>query len=95
MVSFSINARRSSFRDAAAGSFRTSPRVAYYFSLRVRDESGDVRMRYDAAFMIEWAQSVETALTLEIETNRRIWACSDECIAFLSRFERLDDFYGD
>ena len=41
------------------------PRVANYFSLRVRDESDDVRMRYDAAFMIEWARSVETALTLE------------------------------
>ena len=39
------------------------PRVAYYFSLRVRDEYDDVRMRYDAAFMIEWAHSVATALT--------------------------------
>ena len=58
------------------------PRVAYYFSLRVRDESDDVRMRYDAAFMIEWAHSVATALTLEIENNRRVWTCSDECIAF-------------
>ena len=71
------------------------PRVAYYSSLRVRDESDDVRMRYDAAFMIEWAHSVATALTLEIENNRRVWTCSDECIAFLSRFESLDDFYVD
>ena len=71
------------------------PRVAYYFSLRVRDESDDVRMRYDAAFMIEWAHSVTTALTLEIENNRRVWTCSDERIAFLSRFESFDDFYVD
>ena len=42
------------------------PRVAYYFSLRVRNESDDVRMRYDAAFMIEWPHSVATALKLEI-----------------------------
>ena len=40
------------------------PRVAYYFSLRVRDESDDVRMRYDPAFMIEWAHSVPIALRL-------------------------------
>ena len=52
-------------------------------------------MRYDAAFMIEWAHSVATALTLEIENHRRVWACSDECISFLSRFESLDDFYMD
>ena len=71
------------------------PRLAYYFSLRVRDESNDVRMRYDAAFMIECAHSVATALTLEIENNRRVWTCLDECIAFLSRFESLDDFYVD
>ena len=37
------------------------PRVAYYFSLRVREESDDVRMRYDAAFMIKWPHSVATA----------------------------------
>ena len=48
------------------------PRVAYYFSLRVRDKSDGVRMRYDAAFMIVWAHSVVTALTLEIENNRRL-----------------------
>ena len=42
------------------------PCVASYFSLRVREESDDVRMRYDAAFMIEWAHSVATELTLEI-----------------------------
>ena len=57
------------------------PRVAYYFSLRVRDESDDVRMRYDATFMIEWAHSVANALTLEIENHRRVWTCSEECIA--------------
>ena len=67
-------------------------RVACYFSLRVRNESDDVRMRYDAAFMIKWAHSVATALTLEIENHRRVWTCSDECIAFLSRFKCLDDF---
>ena len=42
------------------------PLVAYYFSHRVRDESDGVRMRYDAAFMIKWAHSAATALTLEI-----------------------------
>ena len=40
------------------------PRVAYYFSLCVRDESDDVHMRYDAAFMIEWAHSVATAFNV-------------------------------
>ena len=71
------------------------PRAAYYFSLRVRDESDDVRMRYDASFMIEWAHSVANAITLELENQRRDWTCSDECIAFLSRFESLDEFYVD
>ena len=71
------------------------PRVAHYFSLRVRDESDDVRMRYDAAFTIQWAHSVAIALTLKIENNRRVWTCSDECVAFLSRFESLNDFYVD
>ena len=33
------------------------PRFAYYFSLCVCEESDDVRMGYDAAFMIEWAHS--------------------------------------
>ena len=69
--------------------------VAYYFSLRVRDESDDVRIRYDAAFMIEWAHSVATALTFEIEKHRRVWKYSDECIAFLARFESLEDFQVD
>ena len=71
------------------------PSVAYYFSLRVRDDSDDVRMRYDAAFMIKWAPCLAIALTLEIENHRRVSTCSDECIAFLSRFESLDDFYVD
>ena len=52
-------------------------------------------MRYDAAFMIEWAHSVATALKLEIENHCRVWTCSDECIAFLAGFESLDDFYVD
>ena len=39
------------------------PHVAYYFSLRVREWSDGVGMRYDAAFMIEWAHSVATALS--------------------------------
>ena len=71
------------------------PRVAYYFSLRVRDESDDVRMRYDAAFMIACAHSVAPPPTLEIENHRRVWMCSDECIPFLSCFESLDNFYVD
>ena len=71
------------------------PRVEYYFSLRVRDESDDMRMRHYSAFMIEWAHSVATGLTLEIENYPRVGTCSDECIAFLVRFESLDDFYVD
>ena len=71
------------------------PRVASYFSLRVRDESDGVRMRHDAAFMIAWAHFVATSLTLEIENHRRVWTCPNECIAFLSRFGSLDDFYVD
>ena len=51
-----------------------------------------MRMRYDAAFMIPWAHSVATALTWEIKKHRRVWTCSDECIAFLYGFESLDDF---
>ena len=53
-------------------SFRL-PRVAYYFSPRVRDKSDDVRMSYAAAFMIEWAHSVAAALKLEIGNHRRVW----------------------
>ena len=71
------------------------PRVAYCFSRLVRDESDEVRICYDAAFMIEWAHSVATALKLEIENNRCVWKCSDECIVFLARFESLGDFYVD
>ena len=47
-------------------------RVVHYFSLRVRDESDDVRMHYDAAFRIEWALSGATELKLETENHRRI-----------------------
>ena len=57
-------------------------RVSYYFLRRVRDESEDVLMRYDAAFMIEWEHFVATELTLEIENQRRIWTCSDDLSGF-------------
>ena len=95
LVSFSFDARRSAFREAAAGLPVRLPRVAYYFSLRIRDKSDDVRMCYDAAFMIDGAHFVATALKLEIENHRRVWTCSDKCIAFLARFDSLDDFYVD
>ena len=45
--------------------------------------------------MIGWVHSVATELKSEIENHRRVWTCSDECIAFLARFESLDDFYVD
>ena len=71
------------------------PFVPCYSSLRVHHGPDDVRIRYDAALMIEWARSVATELKLEIGKHRRVWTCSDECIAFLARFENLDDFYVD
>ena len=71
------------------------PRVAYHFSLRGRDESDDVRMRCDAAFIIEWAHFVATALMSEIENHCLVWTCSDECIPFLAGFGSLDDSYMD
>ena len=67
--------------------------VACYFSLCVRDESKDVRICFDAAFMIAWAHSIATALTTEIENHRRVSTCSGECIACLARFKSLDDCY--
>ena len=39
------------------------PRVAYYFWLRVRDESDDVRMRYDDAFMIAFGRYLRVSVS--------------------------------
>ena len=66
------------------------PRVFYYFSLSVRDESDDVRMHYDAAVMMYWAHSVATALTMEIVNHRRVWTCSDECMIHVEVIETLE-----
>ena len=69
------------------------PRVAFYFADCVRSAPESVRIRYEVAFLLEWAHSVAAALTLEIETNARVWKCSVECIEFLERFVSLDDFF--
>ena len=71
------------------------PLVAYYFSFRARDESDNMRMRYDAAFITEWAHSGTTALKLESENYRPVWTSSDKCTTFLALVESLDDFYLD
>ena len=52
-----------------------------------------VRIRYEVAFILEWAHNVSAALTLEIETNARVWKCSAERIDVLERFSSLDDFF--
>ena len=69
------------------------PRVAFYFANCVQSAPGSLRIRYEVAFLLEWAHSVAAALTLEIETNARFWKCSAECIDFLERFSSLDDFF--
>ena len=69
------------------------PRVAFYFADCVRSALESVRIRYEVAFLLEWAHSVAAALTLEIETNARVWKCSVECIDFLERFASPNDFF--
>ena len=69
------------------------PRVAFYFANCVQSAPGSVRIRYEVAFLLEWAHSVAAALTLEIETNARVWKCSAEFIDFLERFSSLNDFF--
>ena len=65
------------------------PRVAFYFA----NCAQSVRVRHEVAFLLEWAHSLAAALTLEIETNARVWKCSVECIDFMERFSSLDDFF--
>ena len=69
------------------------PPVAFYFANCVQSAPESVRIRYEVAFLLEWAHSVAAALTLEIETNARVWKCSAECIDFLESFSSLDDFF--
>ena len=69
------------------------PRVASYFANCVQYAPESVRIRYEVAFLLEWAHSVAAALTLEIETNARVCKCSAECIDFLERFSSIDDFF--
>ena len=69
------------------------PSVAFYFADCVRSASESVRIRYDVAFLLEWAHNVAAALTLEVEAQARVWLCSLGCIAFLERFVLLDDFF--
>ena len=68
------------------------PRVTFYFANCVQSDPELVRIRYGVAFLLEWAHSLAVALTLEIETNARVWKCSAECIEFLERFSSLDEF---
>ena len=69
------------------------PRVSFYFAKCVQSAPESVRIRYEVAFLLEWAHSVAAALTLKIETNARVWKRSVECIDFLDRFSSLDDFF--
>ena len=59
----------------------------------MQSASESVRIRYEVAFLLEWAHSVAAALTFEIKTNARVWKCSAKCIDFLERFSSLDDFF--
>ena len=54
------------------GLFIHLPRVAFYFANCVQPAPESVGIRYEVAFLLEWAHSVATALTLEIETNARV-----------------------
>ena len=69
------------------------PRLALYSSNCAQCSPESVRIRYEVAFLLEWAYSVAAALTLEIETNAPVWKCSAECIDFLELFSSLDDFF--
>ena len=69
------------------------PSVAFYFASCVQSAPESVRIRYDVAFLLEWAHSVAAALTLEFEAHARVWRCPLECIEFLERFVSLDDFF--
>ena len=73
-------------------SFRI-PLVAFYFSNCVQSAPESVRIRYDVAFLLEWAHSVAAALTLQVEAHSRVCRCSLECIEFLERFVSLDEFF--
>ena len=68
------------------------PPVAFYFANCVQSAPESVRIRYDVAFLLEWAHSVAATLTLEVEAPALVWRCSLECIEFLERFVSLDDF---
>ena len=53
------------------------PRVAFYFSNCVESTTSEsIRIRYEVALLLEWAHSVAAPLTLEIETNARVWKCA-------------------
>ena len=67
--------------------------VAFYFAKRVQSAPDSVRIRYDVAFLLEWAHSVAAALTLDGEAHALVWRCSLECIELLERFVSLDDFF--
>ena len=56
------------------------PSVAFYFADCVRSAPESVRIRYDVAFLLEWAHNVAAALTLEVEARARVWRCSLGCI---------------
>ena len=69
------------------------PSVAFYSADCVQSPLESVRIRYDVAFLLEWAHNVAASLTLEKEARARMWRCSSACIEFLERFMSLDDFF--
>ena len=69
------------------------PRVAFCFANCVQSAPESVRIRYKVSLLLEWAHSVAAALTLEIETNARVWKCSVECIDFFHLLSSHDDFF--
>ena len=69
--------------------------VAFYSANCVQPAPEFVRIRYDLAFLLEWAHNVAATLTLEVEAHARVWQCSLECIEFLEGLASLDDFFVD
>ena len=54
--------------------------VASYFANCVQSAPESALIRYDIAFLLEWAHSVAAAFTLDVEAHARVWRCSLECI---------------
>ena len=72
-----------------------SPRVAYYFGATVDTGCKSVKTRYATEYVLEWAQAVAAALTLEHVMYNRVWVCEGRCVEFLRKFVSFKDFVVD